>query len=91
MLEARLLPHADPLRRRHLAENSKSRVTADAAFLRTQTQSLSRNRVLSETDTINQARDANTARLRELRLQKEAADRAAAASAPPRPKRKQPV
>lgn len=74
-----------------MAENSKSRVTADAAFLRTQTQSLTRNRVLSETETVNQARDANTARLRELRLQKEAAERAAAASAPPKPKRKRPV
>lgn len=72
-----------------MPENSKSRATADAAFLRTQTQSLSRNRVLSETETINQARDANTARLRELRLQKEAVDRAAAASAQPLPKRKQ--
>lgn len=74
-----------------MAENSKSRVTADAAFLRTQTQSMSRNRVLSETETINQARDANTARLRALRLQKEAADRAAAGSAPPSPKRKRSV
>jgi hypothetical protein len=80
-----------------LAENSKSRATADAAFLRTQTQSLTRNRVLSETETINQVRDANTARLKALRLQKEAAERAAAASAPqtpqtPRaPKRKLPV
>ncbi|RXT54857.1 hypothetical protein B6S44_14740 [Bosea sp. Tri-44] len=74
-----------------MAENSKSRVTADAAFLRTQTQSLTRNRVLSETETITQARDANTARLKELRLQKEAADRAAAASAPPTPKRKRTV
>lgn len=73
-----------------MPENSKSRVTADAAFLRTQTQSMLRNRVLSETETINQARDANTARLRSLRLQKEAADRAAAASAPP-PKRKRAV
>lgn len=74
-----------------MAENSKSRMIADAAFLRTQTQSLSRNRVLSETETINQARDANTARLKAMRLQKEAADRAAAASAPPAPKRKRPV
>lgn len=75
-----------------MAENSKSRVTADAAFLRTQTQSMLRNRVLSETEMINQARDANTARLRALRLQKEAADRAAAASAPPPPpKRKRAV
>lgn len=74
-----------------MAENSRSRVTADAAFLRTQTQSLTRNRVLSETETINQARDVNTARLKELRLQKEAAERAAAASAPPTPKRKRTV
>ncbi|WP_244495049.1 hypothetical protein [Bosea sp. Root483D1] len=66
-------------------------MTADAAFLRTQTQSLTRNRVLSETETINQARDVNTARLKELRLQKEAAERAAAASAPPTPKRKRTV
>ena len=66
-----------------MPENSKSRVTADAAFLRTQTQSMSRNRVLSETESINQARDANTARLRALRLQKEAADRATAESVPP--------
>jgi len=74
-----------------LAENSKSRATADAAFLRTQTQSLTRNRLLSETETIAQARDANTARLKELRLQKEAAERATAASAPPKPKRKRTV
>jgi len=65
-----------------LAENSKSRATADAAFLKTQTRSLSRNRLLSETETVSQARDANTARLKALRLQKEAAERAAAASAP---------
>jgi BRCT domain type II-containing protein len=69
-----------------LAENSKSRVQADAAFLKTQTQSLSRNRIVSETDTINQARDANTARLKEQRLNKEALDRAAAAAAPPKAK-----
>ena len=69
-----------------MAENSKSRVQADAAFLKTQTQSLSRNRIVSETDTINQARDANTARLKEQRLNKEALDRAAAAAAPPKPK-----
>jgi len=50
-----------------------------------------RNRVLSETETINQARDANTARLRALRLHKEAADRAAAESVPPPPKRKRAV
>lgn len=52
---------------------------------------MSRNRLLSETAAINQARDANTARLRALRLQKEAADRDAAALAPLVPKRKRPV
>ncbi|PZO01417.1 MAG: hypothetical protein DCF30_07385 [Hyphomicrobiales bacterium] len=65
-----------------MADHSKSRVQADAAFLRTQTQSLSRNRILSETDTVNQAREANTAKLKE-RLNKEALDRAAA---PPKPR-----
>jgi len=74
-----------------LPENSKSRVTAGAAFLRTQTESMLRNRVLSETETINQARDANTARLRALRRQKEATDRAAAESVPPPPKGKRAV
>lgn len=69
-----------------MAENSKSRIQADAAFLKTQTQSLSRNRIMSETDTANLARDANTARLKEQRLHKEALDRAAAAAAPPKPK-----
>ncbi len=47
---------------------------------------MSRSRIMSETDTLNQTRDANTARLREQRLNKEALDRAAAAAAPPKPK-----
>lgn len=69
-----------------MAENSKSRIQADAAFLKTQTQSLARNRIASETDSVTQTRDANTARLKEQRLHKEALDRAAAAAAPPKPK-----
>lgn len=69
-----------------MAEHSKSRIQADAAFLKTQTRSLSHDRILSETDTINRARDANTARLKEQRLNKEALDRAAAAAAPAKPK-----
>jgi len=44
-----------------------------------------RDRILSESDTIAQARDANTARLRELRLQKETQAREAAAAIPPKP------
>lgn len=47
---------------------------------------MSRNRIMSETDTITQVRDANTARLKELRLNKEALDRATAEAAPPKPK-----
>jgi len=41
---------------------------------------------MSETDTANQVRDANTARLKELRLNKEALDRAAGEAALPKPK-----
>jgi len=44
-----------------------------------------RDRILSESDTIAQMRDANTARLRELRLQKEMQAREAAAAIPPKP------
>ena len=64
-----------------MTAHSKSRTQAEAAFLKTQTQSLSRNRILSEVESVNQTRDANTARLKEQRLRKEALDRAAA---PPR-------
>lgn len=67
-----------------MGENSKKRIDADNAFLRTQTQSQIRNRIMSETDTIVQARDANTAKLREQRLQKEALEREIAAAAPPK-------
>jgi hypothetical protein len=75
-----------PAGRKQLTEKSKSRAHADAAFLKTQTQSMSRNRIMSETDTVTQVRDANTARLKELRLNKEALDRATAEAAPPKPK-----
>jgi hypothetical protein len=47
---------------------------------------MSRNRIMSETDSVTQVRDANTARLKELRLNKEALDRATAEAAPPTPK-----
>jgi hypothetical protein len=66
-----------------MAEYSKSRIQADAAFLETQTQFLSRDRIISKSDTVNQARDANTARLKAQRLDKEALDRATSAAAPP--------
>jgi hypothetical protein len=76
-----------PIRRKQMTEHSKSRTQAEAAFLKTQTQALSRNRILSEAEGVNQARDANTARLKEQRLQKEALDRATAAATPKAGKR----
>lgn len=65
-----------------MTEHSKSRTHAEAAFLKTQTQSLSRNRLLSETESLNQERDAKTARLKEQRLRKEADERAGGATVP---------
>ncbi len=58
-----------------MAENSnKAREQAEVAFSKTQTQLLARNRTHSEHDAVSMARDEKTARLRELRLEKEAAD-----------------
>jgi hypothetical protein len=71
-----------------LASNSrKSRDQAELAFSKTQTQSLSLGRIISEQDAVSRAREEKTARLRELRLEKEAADQLAAVIAPA-PKRK---
>lgn len=65
-----------------MTERSKSCTQAEAAFLKTQTQSLSRNRLLSETESLNQERDAKTTRLKEQRLRKEADERAGGATVP---------
>lgn len=65
-----------------MAEHSKQRIAADNHFLRIQTKSLARNRIMSESESIAQVRDANTARLRQLRLEKEARDREVALAAP---------
>jgi hypothetical protein len=67
-----------------MSSNSKQRVQADAAFLKTQTQTMTRNRIQSESDAEAEARNANTARLKALRLRKEALDQAAADAAPPK-------
>ena len=64
------------------ANSKKSRDQAETFFSKTQTQSMSLNRIISEQDAVSQARDAKTARLRELRLEKEASDIAIAAAAP---------
>jgi hypothetical protein len=68
-----------------VTDNSKkSRERAEAAFNKTQTQLMALTRLASEQDAVSQARVAKTARLRELRLAKEANDLAAAVTAPKR-------
>ncbi|WP_292147133.1 hypothetical protein [Mesorhizobium sp.] len=57
---------------------------AESLFSKTRTQAMSLGRITSEQDAVNQARGAKTARLRELRLEKEAEERAASAVAPSR-------
>ncbi|MBZ9669245.1 hypothetical protein FJW08_03755 [Mesorhizobium sp. B3-2-1] len=60
---------------------------AASLFSKTQTQSMSLNRIISERDAVSQAREAKTARLRELRLEKEADEMVAAAALAALPKR----
>lgn len=54
--------------------HTKSRQTADVAFGKVQSQFVARKRVFEELDLIVVARDEKTARLREVRLAKEARD-----------------
>lgn len=63
-----------------MAEHSKQRIAADNHFLWIQTKSLARNRMMSESESSAQARDAKTARLRQLRLEKETLDRESSAT-----------
>lgn len=66
-----------------LTENSKkSRDQAETAFSKTQTQFLALNRITSEHDAVSAARDAKTARLREMRLEREASELALSALTP---------
>lgn len=69
------------------ATSKRSRDQAESIFSKAQTQSMSLNRITSEQDAVSQAREAKTARLRELRLEKEADDLAAAAAVAALPKR----
>jgi hypothetical protein len=69
------------------ATSKKSRDQAESIFSKTQTQSMSLNRIISEQDAVSQAREAKTARLRELRLEKEAEEMAAAVALAALPKR----
>jgi len=54
--------------------NLKTRERAELAFAKTQTQFLKRNRIAADRDDFVAAQEAKTARLRALRLEKEAAD-----------------
>jgi hypothetical protein len=69
------------------ATSNKSRDQAESIFSKTRTQSMSLNRIISERDAVSEAREAKTARLRELRLEKEAEDMATAAALAASPKR----
>ncbi|MBB1250506.1 MULTISPECIES: hypothetical protein [unclassified Rhizobium] len=60
-----------------MSDLSKPRQKAEQAFLKTQSQSLARNRLLTENEGIEAARNEKTNRLREMRKAKEAADLAA--------------
>ena len=59
---------------------TKQRIDADNAFLRVQNRTSVQARILSETELLEQARDAKMASLKAQRLEKEAADRLALVS-----------
>lgn len=68
-----------------MADNShKSREQGELAFSKVQTQSLARNRIVEEHQAVDKEREAKTARLRELRLEKEAKEQACAPTAKPK-------
>ena len=67
--------------------SKKSRDQAETFFSKTQTQSMALNRIISEHDAVSQAREEKTARLRELRLEKEAEELATATAAQRKGKR----
>jgi hypothetical protein len=60
--------------------HSKSRQKAEIAFSNEQTQFFAKKNAVEELDSVVQARDAKTVRLREARLAKELADRMSATS-----------
>ncbi|KQV80516.1 hypothetical protein [Rhizobium sp. Root1220] len=60
---------------------SKARQQAEVAFGNLQTEFFAKNNAVEELESVAQARDAKTFRLREARLAKEQDDRASATSA----------
>ncbi|AZO81877.1 hypothetical protein [Bosea sp. Tri-54] len=71
-----------------MSTQSTQRITAENNFMKTQTQSLARNRITAEFDSIAHQRDVNMARQRQQRLEKEAAERQAASVAVPKRRKK---
>ena len=63
-----------------MTSKSKLRVDADNAFLRVQNRASIQARIMSETELLEKARDEKTAKLKALRMQKEADDRLVSAS-----------
>ena len=61
-----------------MTQYSKPREQAERAFTKEQSQLMSRNRAIEDLDTIAEAREEKTSRLKNARLTKEADDRARA-------------
>jgi hypothetical protein len=75
-------PLAEAAKRNVMTQTqSKSRQKAESAFSKAQSQFLARTRAVEEHDMIVEARQENTARLKQARLAKEADDRARATAA----------
>lgn len=64
-----------------MTQQSKPRQQAERAFTKVQSQLLARTRAVEELDTIAEAREDKTSRLKNARLAKEADDRARATAA----------
>ncbi|WP_204320045.1 hypothetical protein, partial [Klebsiella pneumoniae] len=65
-----------------MSAESLPRIQANAAFLKIQTKTLVRDRIQSDMDSLRSARDDNMAKLRQLRLERDARDLASVAAAP---------
>ena len=61
-----------------MTQHGKSRLQAEGASAKVQAQLLARNRAIEDLDTIAEAREEKTSRLKNARLTKEADDRARA-------------
>jgi len=64
-----------------MSQYSKPREQAESAFTKVQSQLMARNRVIEEIDTMAQAREDKTSRLKNARLAREADDRTRATAA----------